>query len=238
MKPVCPYCRGEIATGEQYSCPACQAPHHRACWSENHGCTVWGCSQGPGDEEKITVGSQDGVLAGDYGSGVAPPPPPGASGAGQYLIDRGGTRMGPYSPEEARHFFAEGLLVESDLVWREGMPSWLPLSDVLGGCRRIPPPPPPPQPAAPFSGRYAGFGAADRPKTYMGEAIAVTLLCCLPFGVVSIVYAAQVDSKFNAGDSQGAQKASDSAKTWYHAALITGLVVIVLWIIVAAAGNS
>jgi succinate dehydrogenase/fumarate reductase cytochrome b subunit len=72
----------------------------------------------------------------------------------------------------------------------------------------------------------------------MGEAIAVTLLCCLPFGVVSIVYAAQVDSKFNAGDSQGAQKASDSAKTWYHAALITGLVVIVLWIIVAAAGNS
>ena len=227
MKSVCPYCREEIATGEQYSCPACQTPHHRACWSENRGCTVWGCSQGPGDEEKITVDSQDRVLAGGYGSGVPPPPPPGASGAGQYLIDRSGTRMGPYSLEEARHFFGQGLLVETDLAWREGMSSWQPLPEVLGGGRRGPPPPPPPQPAAP-----------GRPKTFMGEAIAVTLLCCLPFGVVSIVYAANVDSRFNAGDYHGAQKASDSAKLWYHVALITGLVVITIWIIAAAAGSS
>ena len=76
----------------------------------------------------------------------------------------------------------------------------------------------------------AAFGAATRPKTYLMEAIVATLLCCLPFGIVAIVYAAQVDSMFNAGDYQGAQKASHSAKTWYHVALISGLVVGVVYI--------
>jgi hypothetical protein len=83
-----------------------------------------------------------------------------------------------------------------------------------------------------------GFGAATRPKTYLMEAILATLLCCLPFGVVSIVYAAQVDSQFSAGDYQGAQRASDKAKTWYHVALISGLVVGAIAIFARIAGNS
>jgi hypothetical protein len=88
--------------------------------------------------------------------------------------------------------------------------------------------PPPPQPVAAVPGRNAGFGAASRPKTYLMEAIVATLLCCIPFGIVAIVYAAQVDSKFSAGDYQGAQKAAHSAKTWYHVALISGLVIIAI----------
>ena len=73
-----------------------------------------------------------------------------------------------------------------------------------------------------------GSGAATRPKTYLMEAIVASLLCCIPFGIVAIVYAAQVDSKFTAGDYQGAQKAAHSAKTWYHVALISGLVIIAI----------
>jgi len=91
--------------------------------------------------------------------------------------------------------------------------------------------PPPPPPVAAGLGRNPRFGAASRPKTYLMEAIVATLLCCVPFGVVSIVYAAQVDSKFNAGDYQGAQKAASSAKTWYHVALVSGLMVGVMYII-------
>ena len=63
------------------------------------------------------------------------------------------------------------------------------------------------------------------------EAIVATLLCCMPFGIVAIVYAAQVDSKFGAGDYRGAQKASDSVKTWYHVALVSGLVFGAIYII-------
>ena len=146
MKPVCPYCLTEIAAGDQYSCPACQTPHHQACWSENHGCTVYGCTQGPPDDAKITVGRDDQLLGGGYGSGAPPPPPPGPAGGAQYLIDRNGTRMGPYSVEDARHFLSEGRLFETDLAWREGMSGWLPLTEVLPSSRRVPPPPPPPPP--------------------------------------------------------------------------------------------
>ncbi len=49
---------------------------------------------------------------------------------------------------------------------------------------------------------------------YLVQAILVTIFCCLPFGIVSIVYAAQVNSKLAAGDVSGAMQASKNAKTW------------------------
>lgn len=49
---------------------------------------------------------------------------------------------------------------------------------------------------------------------YLVQAILVTLCCCLPFGIVSIVYAAQVNTKIQTGDIRGALDASDKAKTW------------------------
>ena len=40
-------------------------------------------------------------------------------------------------------------------------------------------------------------------ENHLVKAIISTLCCCLPLGIVSIVFAAQVDSKRNAGDIQG-----------------------------------
>jgi hypothetical protein len=51
-------------------------------------------------------------------------------------------------------------------------------------------------------------------KNYLVEAILVTLCCCMPFGIVAIVYAAQVSSKAAAGDLAGAQAAANNAKLW------------------------
>ena len=45
-------------------------------------------------------------------------------------------------------------------------------------------------------------------------AILVTIFCCLPFGIVSIVYAAQVNGMVGAGNIDGARQASQNAKTW------------------------
>ena len=50
-------------------------------------------------------------------------------------------------------------------------------------------------------------------SSHLAPAIIVTLLCCLPFGIVAIVYAAQVNGKLNAGDYTGALNASHKAKT-------------------------
>lgn len=60
MNGLCPYCRTPLeAEDEVVSCPACNTPHHAACVAENGGCTVFGCSQAPVDDPKISVSAQD-----------------------------------------------------------------------------------------------------------------------------------------------------------------------------------
>jgi len=56
------------------------------------------------------------------------------------------------------------------------------------------------------------------------------VLCCLPFGIVAIVYAAQVNSKIAGGDIQGAMSASRNAKTWCWVSFFCGLVAIAAYI--------
>ncbi|HVE92505.1 MAG TPA: CD225/dispanin family protein [Actinomycetota bacterium] len=60
----------------------------------------------------------------------------------------------------------------------------------------------------------------------MPHAILSTLLCCMPFGIVSIVFAAQVNSKVAAGDQQGARESSANAKKW---AIISAVLGILPW---------
>jgi len=45
------------------------------------------------------------------------------------------------------------------------------------------------------------------------QAILVTLCCCLPVGIVSIIYATQVNTKRDAGDVAGALEASENARS-------------------------
>jgi len=49
---------------------------------------------------------------------------------------------------------------------------------------------------------------------YLVQSILVTLCCCLPAGIVGIVYAAQVNTKLAVGDVAGAQESSRLAKMW------------------------
>jgi len=61
-------------------------------------------------------------------------------------------------------------------------------------------------------------------KNYLAQSILVTLCCCLPFGIVALVFSAQVNSKLAAGDVAGAEAASRSARTWIIVTLIAGIV--------------
>lgn len=71
---------------------------------------------------------------------------------------------------------------------------------------------------------------------YLVQSILVTLCCCLPFGIVAIVNAAQVNTKLQQGDFAGAQVASASAKKWCTYALIAGAVVGLLYALLWALG--
>lgn len=66
---------------------------------------------------------------------------------------------------------------------------------------------------------------------YLPQAILVTLFCCLPFGIVAIVYAAQVNTKLQVGDYEGAMQASKSAKTWCWVSFGVGFAVFLIYFI-------
>ena len=75
------------------------------------------------------------------------------------------------------------------------------------------------------------MGMQPKPDSNLVWAILTTLLCCLPFGIVAIVYASKVDSLYAAAQYAEAQQASDNAKKWSILAAIVGALVIVGYIV-------
>ena len=78
------------------------------------------------------------------------------------------------------------------------------------------------------------------PENYLVWAILVTICCCLPLGIVSIINATKVSSAYAVGDYVGAEQASKDAKKWAIWGAVSGSVFVVLYIlfvvVVAAAG--
>jgi len=66
------------------------------------------------------------------------------------------------------------------------------------------------------------------PPNYLAFAILVTIFCGKIFGIVAIIFAAQVNSKWSAGDIAGATNASRNAKLWAWISFATGAA----WIII------
>jgi hypothetical protein len=61
------------------------------------------------------------------------------------------------------------------------------------------------------------------PKTWLVESILITIFCCLPFGIVGIVYASKVESRFYAGQIEASLKASRDAGKWTKLGFWLGL---------------
>ena len=159
-----------------------------------------------------------------------------------WYYSKQGTQLGPISEEELSAKAKSGEVAGSDLIWKEGMPDWKPLSQVSefsglaiqggppavgSGMGNVPLAKPP---------AYSSSQVGTPVPNYLWQAIVVTLLCCLPFGGVGIVYAAQVDGMVARGDMVGANAASQSAKTWTMAGFITGLVITVVWFAIIMLG--
>ena len=59
-------------------------------------------------------------------------------------------------------------------------------------------------------------------------AILATICCCVPTGIVAIVFAAQVNSKLAQGDVAGAQEYANKARLWAIISAILGIMVIAI----------
>ena len=147
----------------------------------------------------------------------------------QYYYSDGYQNFGPFTLEELR----DKKIGPETLVWYEGLPEWkkareVPEMATLLGASTTPPPPPAsgpqPQPRPQAPGGY-------RPKNWLVESILVTILCCLPFGIIGIINASKVDSAFASGDIAGAEKAAAEAAKWTKIGFFVGLSVLVLYFI-------
>ena len=61
-------------------------------------------------------------------------------------------------------------------------------------------------------------------ESHLGKAVFSTCLCCLPFGMVAIIYAARAKQALMLADVDGALKASKNANFWGNLSIITGIV--------------
>ena len=98
-----------------------------------------------------------------------------------------------------------------------------------------PPPgnyPPPPPPGGGYPPPPAQGGPpAGQPDNNLIWGILVTVLCCLPLGIVSIVKATQVSGLWAQGRAAEAQQAADDAKKFAVWGAIAGVIVFVVVII-------
>lgn len=87
-------------------------------------------------------------------------------------------------------------------------------------------------PPAGWGGQQPGWPAQQQPDNYLVWAILCTVLCCLPFGIVSIVYSNKVAGLWAQGRYPEAQEAANNAKKWAIIGAITGPIVTVIFMVI------
>lgn len=81
-------------------------------------------------------------------------------------------------------------------------------------------------------------GTSENIPNYLVPAI-ISAICCFPLGIISIVFAAQVNSKVASGDIAGAKNASKLAKLFSF--ILLGLAIlgwgtyIIIWVVIGGA---
>ena len=83
-----------------------------------------------------------------------------------------------------------------------------------------------------------GTGAPASVPNYLVLAI-VSLFCCLPLGIVAVIFAAQVNGKVAAGDTTGALDASKKAKLFSMISIglgLAGTICYILFVVIMGVG--
>jgi len=161
-----------------------------------------------------------------------------------YHIARNNQQLGAFSKEDLLARYNRAEFLPTDLVWTEGMATWQPASQIFGApvpvssAATYSPDTPPPVPmtgiATPFS---APVAPPPKPNNNLVGAILVTLLCCWPLGIPSIVFAAQVDGKYHRGDYTGAEDSAKKSRTFMWWAIGLGIVGIIVAVMMGIAGT-
>lgn len=165
-----------------------------------------------------------------------------------YWIYDGAAERGPYTIDQLRQLG----IAPSTPVWREGLADWcradlLPelaalwrpepacnLQTQAEPVQDIPvdnptPPELPVKDEQPVQPQYSNSMEPVQPQgepcppSHLGWAIASTVLCCLPLGVVAIIMSSKVQQRYNRGDIAGAKRASEATDWWIIGSIVGGI---------------
>lgn len=151
----------------------------------------------------------------------------------QLYYAEGGEQRGPVSVEHFRSLNLPG----NTLVWYQGLSEWIAASeapltrDIYQGETMMPS-----APSMPGGGEPSYAPGVNHPPVNMGPCpssnlvwgILTTLFCCLPLGIVSIVYAAKVSGLYSAGMYDAAVDASRKAGKW---AMWSAIASVIWWVL-------
>ncbi len=155
----------------------------------------------------------------------------------KYFYTDGKEKFGPFTFEELK----EKEISRETLIWFEGLNEWKSAGEIseLKDIFTILPPPVKNETINKNNTmENQNLNQNQPPKTWLLESILVTILCCLPFGIVGIVNASKVESKFYAGDIEGANRASQEAGKWTKIGFWVGLAVGIIYLIIIAVGAA
>lgn len=86
------------------------------------------------------------------------------------------------------------------------------------------------QPGHPASPQQIVSGQPVMPPTYMVWAILSLIFCCFPTGIVAVIMAAQVSSRFYQKDYEGAKRASRNTEIWIIITFVLGVLINTLYL--------
>ena len=165
----------------------------------------------------------------------------------QYWINHNGVQSGPVDLDGIK----EMGLTSRAYVWHEGLADWVKITqlpDLQGLYEMVTEETGQADPAGASSDAVMGqpyqpyqpqqqpqqpqpqYGVQEPvtepcPPTNLVWAIISTVLCCIPAGIVAIVYELKVTNKYREGDIEGAKRASETGAWWCIAAIILGIIV-------------
>lgn len=154
----------------------------------------------------------------------------------QYWINHNGVQSGPVDADGIK----ELALTSRAYVWHPGLSDWVKITQVpeLEGLFEVVDEPatvgqplqpqntaPAQQPTnpQPVNTQPAEGATEPCPPTNLVWAIITTVLCCLPAGIVAIIYAMKVTNKYREGDIEGAKRASEVGAWWCIVSIILGI---------------
>lgn len=159
----------------------------------------------------------------------------------QYWINQNGIQTGPHNMSQLQ----EMELSDKAYVWRAGMDDWKPITDLdelqhllaptaapsaepaeAAYAPVIPPIPQQPEPVqqAAQPVQVPPVPQEKCPPTNLVWAIISTILCCMPLGVIAIIYSVKVSQKYQQGDIEGAKHYSEVSAWWCIGTIIGGIV--------------